>query len=269
MNVRGSESARQGFTTDDGWRVSLDRFMTALGDVSLHLDTCTDYAITRYDRLYDFAVADGGKVGLVHGLGDCNIEFRLRAPSSDSLLEGGVTEDDRALMRIEASDAYADERRVGLVVRGRAQRDGVNKEFLWFFRRSFTIKRCYAGGNSVSEINIAGGDMHERHLVVRPEELFRTLPIASAPTDFSRFAAADANDDGLVTIEELSAVEVPFDDVLEAYRDTLPSEVVDTIDGGGLVDESLATLVYGFLVPRVVAFEGAEDCTFEIRRPFF
>lgn len=277
VGVAPNEATASGFTTDDGWHIRYDRFLTALGDVDLDddeegagEDSCNDYAETHYDRLFDFTVAGAEKVGLVYGLGTCSVEFRLRAPSSDSILGGGASAQDRELMRIEASDGYAIDERTTLLVRGRAERDGVSKEFFWMFRRSYEIGRCARpeGDGLASVLELRGGDALRLGVEVRGQELFRELPADDAPITFDRFAAADADDDGVVSFEELAAVELPIEPILEALEDELPEELRDVVASQLAADASLATLVYEILVPRVARFAGAGECEVEIRNGF-
>jgi hypothetical protein len=267
VRVLRSDAARDGFVTDDGWEVRFDRFVTALGDISLHLDGCVDYSRSQYNRLYDFTVSDDAEVGQIYGLGRCNVHFRMRAPSSDALLTEGITEADREAMRLEASDAYTTDRRVALLVRGRAERDGVTKEMFWLFRRSLTYKRCFAPGSEdpVSTLALDSGEVVQLELSIRPEELFRELPTADAPITFDRFADADADADGMVSLEELAEVEVPLEEILEVAQEGLPEEITSVAGDQIPIDATLATLVYEILVPRVAAIAGTTDCQFEAR----
>lgn len=276
VDVDSNDTAATGFTTDDGWDISFDRFITALGDIRIHDDeegvgddSCADYAETRYDRLFDFTADDKSNVGLVYGLGTCSLAFRLRAPSTDSLLGDGVNAQDRELMRIEASDTHVTDERTSLLVRGRAHKDGVTKEFFWMFRRSYEIQRCRdEAGDVTSVVRLVGEDALTANIEVRPEELFRLLPSDDAPIEFGRIAAADADDDGLVTIEELDAVTIPFEPVFELLRDLLPEDLIALFESGSFAQPSLGTLIYEVLSPRVARFAGSRECEFEIRNGF-
>lgn len=274
VNVAPNEATSAGFTTDDGWTIRYDRFLTALGDIDLNddddgaaEDSCNDYAETHYDRLFDFTVADASKVGLVYGLGTCSVEFRLRAPSSDSILGEGTTAQDRELMRIEASDGFAMDERTTLLVRGRAERDGDAKEFFWIFRRSYEITHCERpdGDGFSSIIELAGGDARALGIEIRGQELFRELPSDDAPITFDRFAAADADQDGAILMEELAAVEIPIDPVLEALDDDVPAEVAEVVAAALAANASLATLVYEIMVPRVARLAGSGECEISVR----
>ncbi len=277
LNVVQSDATAEGFTTDDGWEVRFDRFVTALGDVELQSDdqgagenSCTDYAEARYDRLYDFTVAEGGKVGLAHGLGICSVEFRIKAPSTDSILSGGVTARDRETMRIEANDAFATEQRATLLVRGSATREEVRKEFFWTFRRSYEIERCKdaSGDGYVSIVELAGGDALERTIEVRGEELFRAAPADDAPLSFDRFAAADADGDGAILMEELEAVAIDLDAILDDVLDELPAELLERFDPSVLGEPNLAMQLYMIQLPRIARMVGSGECENEPRGRF-
>ena len=105
VNVRRSDVAIEGFVTDDGWSITFDRFVTAIGDMRLDGDDCVDYSLADYDRLSDFTVADTAKASLHYGLGQCTILFGIGPPADNAILMAGVTEADRELMRTEDPNA--------------------------------------------------------------------------------------------------------------------------------------------------------------------
>lgn len=222
-----SDATRVGFVTDDGWTVRFDRFVTALGNVDLdgvnerrngveEEETCNDYSQTNYEWLIDFVVAaQGEKIGLVHGLGACTIEYRLRGPSADTVLGVGATEADLELMRIEERDAWteADEEgeEISLLALGSARRGEEVVAIDWRFRKSFEIRRCAVDeeGGDASRVDLTEGVEREVPVEVRAEELFRSAAIDGAPLQFDWYAAVDADGDGSITLEELDAVPVP------------------------------------------------------------
>jgi hypothetical protein len=268
VTAQPSEGTARGFATPDGWNVTFDRFVTAVGSVGLHGapdamgggETCNEYSGAHYDWLFDFTVAQNEKVGLVYGLGLCSVDFEIRPPSDDGLLGPGTTELDRALMRIRATDDYAKDERVSLMVRGQAQRDGVTKTFEWIFRRRYDLEECATVSEDgfVSVIDIGGAEEHTLAVEVRGEELFRMGPDDEAPLQFDLFAHADADNDGAVTMDELSVVDAPELELGES-----PAVGVDSAASEPEEPPTLADLVYDKLLPRIARFAGGGACKAE------
>jgi hypothetical protein len=262
MRAGPTGETQQGFATADGWQVRFERFVTGLGDVRVNDDpdgprgSCNGYSETHYEWLYDFTVAQDEKVGLAYGLGTCSIEFRFREPSDDAILGAGASQADFQLMRKRGSDSYADDERGVVLAIGEGSRGGVVKRFEWIFRRSYELKECPDGaGGSLTVRELAGGDALDLPIVVRGEELFRKSPDDEAPYLFDRFAAADVDADGVITIAELSEVEVPAEDLGVEALEGLPEDVMPT----------LADLVYTLLLPRIARLAGGGACEAELR----
>lgn len=232
-----SERVTAGIEAADGWRITFDRLVVGLGNVHFEDEdaSCNSYAGAWYDRLFDFTVAGREKVGTLYGLGTCRVQLRLRSPSFDALLGPGVSAEDVAFMRIEASDAYVDGERVSVMAIGAAARAGETKRFDWRFRRSYDVFECPAeGGGSATTLELTEAGASELRLEVRGEELFRALPEDEAELRFQPIADADADADGLVTLDELSR-------------------------------GSLGALVYNELLPRLVRVRGGGPCEVEDR----
>jgi len=262
VNVGRSEAAHEGFVTDDGWQISFDRFVTAIGDMGLDGDDCSDYSRSGYERLYDFTVADTAKASLHYGLGQCTIVFSMRAPSPRAILMAGVTQADRELMGMEASGPFHGEKdeTIGLMVVGRAERASETKQFSWLIRRWQRIGACHnAAGEDLSAIALSAGDAFLRELEVRPQELFRLTPSLVAAIEFGRMAEADADGDGTITQEELAKVSVPADEIAADLADEVPDWKPDRI-AELIGDATLATLVFDILPLRILAFAGAGEC---------
>ncbi len=275
VTARPSEATKGGFTTEDGWTITFDRFLTALGNVDLDglndvpagpdgEETCSDYSQTNYEWLIDFAVAEKNKVGLVHGLGRCTMEYRLRGPSDDTVLGQGATESDITMMDMEGADEWVVGEETSLVVLGQATRGDEWKLFLWQFRSSYEVSRCVAedGEGDASSRVLEGGDQVEIPLVVRGEELFRETADDAAPLLFDRLAAADLNGDGGVFLDELALVPMP-PELLQVPEPPGAEEGGD--DDGFEQPETLGDLVYRVLLPRVTRVEGGGPCRTDLR----
>jgi hypothetical protein len=273
VTARPSDATASGFTTEDGWTITFERFLTGLGNVDLDglndrrggndgEETCSDYSQTNYEWLIDFAAAESRqKVGLVHGLGSCSVEYRVRGPSDDTVLGTGATESDLQVMDVEGADSWSSGEEVTLVVSATARKGDQTKLLLWFFRHSYEVSRCEAeDGGDASARTIEGGDALELPIEVRGEELFRETADDAAPLLFDRLAAADANADGAIDLEELALAPMPPEllPVPEPPGEPDPEEPFEQ-------PESLGDLIYEVLLPRVTRIEGAGPCETELR----
>lgn len=273
LSAEPSASVAEGFTTADGWSVSFTRLLVALGDVDLDFDdACNVYAEANYDRLFDFTVAEQEKVGTAFGLGDCELEFRVRAPSYDAILGPGATRADVESMRIEETDRFADEARTSVFASGVATREGVEKRFTWSFRRSFELTDCPDGeGRSTTSFQLETGQSYTLRVEVRGEELFRAKVDDDADFVFQPLADADADGDGDVTLLEMSMAPRPAAAGAWAPQPTDQDEG----DGPRRDDEeedvptaeelTLEHYVYDELLPRLTRMAGGGRCATEVR----
>jgi len=252
-----------GIHTADGWTITFDRFLLAMGNVGFENEdtTCNSYAEAHYDRLFDFAVAGRSKLSTVYGLGVCRIDFRLRAPSFDVVLGPGATASDVTFMRTQGTDRYAEDERVSVRAIGAATRGQETKRFEWVFRRSYRLMNCEAEGGSLSTtVKLTTGASRTLRIEVRPEELFRALPDDDADLVFQPMADADADADGIITLDELSKVAPPSIDAAKAGQGGGSS------DAGADAPTSHEALVYEELLPRVLRVAGGGPCEVEDRR---
>ena len=255
VNVEGSDALLEPIETSDGWTITVERLLVGLGTVELHGAGCTIYDQAHYSRLFDFAVPlpPPHKLALVYGLGDCMLEFRMRAPHANAVLGPGVRQADIDAMRIELYTDYSEEpQRASVWIQGRALREGAEKQFEWEFRRRYNFKECPTGpdGQAGSELPIAGGDALEHTVVVHGAELFRVGTADDAPLEFEPFALADADGDGDITLEELAETSAP--------------SVLPAAEGAAdLHGMTLADHLYDNLVPQMVGLAGAGECNVE------
>lgn len=251
--VTGEPSAAipDGFATADGWNVSFDRFVLALGDIRLsdvegRDGSCNEYSDTNYNWLFDFTVAGREKIGLAHGLGTCSVEFELSSPDFDGVLGPGVSAADREAMRIRDTDAFVDSERIAIIVRGAATRGDTTVRFDWALRRGFEYSQCPGqSGGFVSVVDINGGDALELNVVVDGEVLFQQEPTVEAPYLFEPFAGGDADGDGTITLAEIADVQTEF------------------VDDFG-EQATLLELIYTVQLPRLARFIGGDVCDAEV-----
>lgn len=265
MGTEPSPNVLDGHVSDDGWSIRYERFVTALGDVRLTNEECNDYSGTRYEWLFDFTeLGEPHKVGLAYGIGKCSVTYRMRDASNDTVTGPGTTEDDVLFMRIEGTDEYNEGQETALWLIGEATKDDVTKRFEWLFRSSYTLTKCQQvddeNARHISNMELEGGDEHDFSITIRPQELFRERADGDAAVRFEPFAAADADGDGWVTLEELD--EVPANPEGLTDEDYEHLEDFDGLDE----DASLRDYVDQVLLPKVSRLAGGGVCQARQRR---
>lgn len=262
VTAEPSQALTQGIETPDGWRITFDRFVIGIGNVDFEEDdsSCTSYAEAHYERLFDFTIAGREKVGTIYGIGACRVGFRLRGPTVDALLGPGATEADRAFMEVRATDRFGEDERASVLTIGSGTRGDEVKRFEWIFRRSYELTSCAGeAGGFATTVELTEAASSELRLEVRAEELFRSIADDRADLWFQPIADADADADGMVTLDELSIAPRPAVDAGELGP-----------EGGAGSDmaeapQSLEDLVYKELLPRVLRVAGGGPCEFETR----
>ena len=255
--VTVTAASEPNWTTADGWTVTYDRFLIDVGHANLNGDSCAEYSDARYDRIFDGRHQGAQKVSESYALGKCSFRFRLNSPDDRTLLGTGVSEADKTEMRTPGSDAHAKDRGVSLIVAGSAVKGNVKKTFSWSFRRRVGYEDCRITEDdaTISGVVLRSGEKLPIDIALHGEALLLDdLDPDVGVLRFDPFANADADDDGVITMEELDAV-------------ALPSVSVNAgdagVDGGTL--ETFGDYVYEGLVPRVARFLGSGECTLSQR----
>jgi hypothetical protein len=264
--------------TADGWSVTYDRFLIAIGGASLGGDACTSYYDADYRRVLDMQTPGAQKVGLVYALGACDFGFRVSGPDSDAVLGAGVSAADAALMGTPGSDRYTTNRGVSLYARGSATRGAVRKAFAWEFRQRVGYESCVSTalppGSSTFEL--ASGEPVTLSIAIHGETLLLdSLDVSRAALRFDAIASADdryGNHDGEVTLDELGLVPLaavagpskgdagasgvgPGGDASAA--DGGASTYRAAPDAGATTFATLEDFVYLGLFPKVARIDGA------------
>jgi hypothetical protein len=257
IRVTFTPDGQPSVVTADGWTVIFDRFLLSVGDVALSGDACNDYADTRYERLFDGVQGGSQKVSDVYGLGTCSVRFQLRTPGTDALLGVGVSEADLAAMREQLEDASGHMGRPAAIVQGHA--DKGSRHFTFTFAPRARLREHDCGGDAGAQLQLAGGNLLDRTIALSAAEILRGGLQDDAPLLFEPFASADINLDGHITLDELSTVMAPPDD-LDAGTDA----GIGALDGGSTVADRL----YARALPRLLTFDG-KRCTVDSnqRRP--
>ncbi len=251
VNVRGAPSAMDGVTTSDGWAVRFDRVLVTIGGVDLEGDACDEYADADYTRVLDARQPGPQKLGLIYGLGTCELELRARNPESDSLLGVGVTEADRFAMREPGADPWESFAGVTFLVRGEAVKGAARKSFEWKYRRGrLRYDECTIDGRPIT---LSRDERRTIEVRIHPETLLQRALEPNGALRFDPIAAADADGDDVVTLEELA--EVPLADVD-------PGDAPEAASW-----KTFGDFFYDGLFPRIVRLDDAGVCNIRLRRP--
>jgi hypothetical protein len=199
-----SDDTTAGFTTEDGWTVTYDTLLISLGNFGIAEGPCEQYAESHYVRILDLRRQEPQKLALLRALGHCPFIFELSSPPEDAVLGAGVTEDMKTFMRTAGSDPYVKNRGVALHLAGTATQGDSAVAFAWSFRENLAYGHLCGDLSFESEVTIS------LDIRVRTASLFDdpAAPAGSPVARFGPFAAADADADGVVTLEELDAVPV-------------------------------------------------------------
>lgn len=252
VNVESSASTRDGLVTTDGWTIHFDRVLLSVGDSDVDGDDCDSYAGAGYQRILDGRLNESQKLGLVFGLGDCSLAFRARPPDGDSILGKGITETDRDLLRIPATDPFvSSDTAVVFLVQGSAEKAGVKKTFDWSYRARTFYEKCKVDDQT---FHLDENGKRTLALEVHAESLFLDGPDPTkAVARFDAFAAAD-DGDGKLTYDELTKVKIA-DAGLSLGDSPDPSW------------KTLGDWLYRGAFPRIVRFGATGVCGIRVREP--
>ena len=231
VTAEASPASVEGFTTEDGWNIHFDKILTGLGNISLQGESCTSYADTTYDRLFNFTAPGEQKVGEVYGLGTCDLSFQWLGPSGDAKLQDGVSRSD-----IELIWTYRP-LIVLMYVRGTAERGTDKKKFAWVFSDHKVLGDCRPDPlmAPLTAITLNGGDDFRHRIEFRAENLFRGFDSEVGALQFDAYAAADDNGD----------------------KDITPDELIRHTVGTGMVQQPLYFILVDWNLPNLVTLDGA------------
>ncbi len=262
VTVSGSAGVRSGIPSasmSDGWSVTFDRFLVAIGESSLERDSCTPYSDAGYRRVIDAQQPAPQKLSQLFGLGTCGVSFQVRNPEQGTLLGVGVTEQELALMLTPGGDAYAPSSGISMLVRGRATKGASTKTFSWTFRtpRLSYVDCAPTPGADPLVLTLVGSEALTLGVELHGEALFQDqLDPAKAKLWFGPFADADdktGNADGEVTLDELGNV------TLESLG--VSPAAPPTGDAGVPTWTTFEDFVYLGLFPQIPRLTGGGACT--------
>lgn len=199
-------AAARSFTTSDGWTVTYDRFLVSVTALTIASSETAVVTASAGPQIFD-AAAPGPHL-LLTGLNRTarqwdDFNFQIAPATLDEetpiTLGAGVTEADSESMTTGGFSIY---------VEGKASKGAVTKTMKWGFTTDTTFAGCEAeqDGVLVKGVVIFPRVSETVDLVFRGDVLLADdLAAPGAPLRFAALAAADADADGEVTLEELTA----------------------------------------------------------------
>ncbi len=204
----GEEFVEDGIPADeieDGWSAKFDKFLIVLGDVRVADDKGNEGARLSDLTLFDMTKPGPHPVGTAAGIGAKHwnrISFRIPAANADTKLGSTASQADLDMMQQAGYSVY---------VTGSATRGSDTKTFAWGFTESTTYSQCTAkiDGKEEEGVVLANGANVNAELTIHGDHFFYDdLSAETAVLRFDAIASADANQDGVVTLEELAAVKL-------------------------------------------------------------
>lgn len=188
----------------DGWTVRYTSFLVVLGDVRVaESEAAAPAARMPKPKIFDlhrpgqklvFAASNVPAKAYPH------VTYVIGPQAAAADLGEGVTEAERKKL---VDGGY------GMFVEGTASKGDVTKRFAWGFRTNTLLDRCEGdlAGKTTPGVLVQNGGTDQVELTIHGDHLFYDdLQAPDAKLRFDNLAAADADADGAITLEELAAV---------------------------------------------------------------
>jgi len=190
---------------EDGWSITYSRFLVTFRDIEIAETDAPPAATMAGSVLFNEKVIGTKAIVSFTGLRASaypHVSYHIAPATADTALGRGATDADKALM---VSNGYA------IYVEAIAQKGAVTKSFKWGFAQDTLNDRCQGNvsGMLISGAIITNGGTDTMQLTIHGDHFFYDdLQSAAAKLRFDNIAAADADGDGVVTLDELSAVKL-------------------------------------------------------------
>ncbi|AUX45637.1 hypothetical protein SOCE26_071320 [Sorangium cellulosum] len=187
---------------EDGWSIRYEKFLLVLRNVTV-ADRDGNVGATMQGSILVDHTKPGPKPVVTFDDLEAKpweqVSYEIGPPDADTALDG-ATEEDRALLLGAGASVH---------IEATARKADVEKRIDW----TFTIATRYAGcagdkdGKALDGVLVTNGGTDLVELTIHGDHFFYDdLQAAAAKRRFGPIAAADADDDGAVTLEELAAV---------------------------------------------------------------
>lgn len=190
---------------EDGWVITYQRFLVTFHDVSVAEGDSAPVARMAVSKLFNNKVPGDKKIidfPSVPAKAFDRVSYRIAPAVADTTLGQGATEADKQLM---VSNGYA------VYVEATATKGAVSKKYKWGFKLDTLYDRCKGevAGKETDGTVVTNGGTDVIQLTIHGDHLYYDdLQAKEAKVRFDNIAAADANDDGEITLDELAAVKL-------------------------------------------------------------
>lgn len=190
---------------EDGWTVRYGKFLIVIADVAVAEEGKSPVAKLATPKLFDMH-APGEKAVVAFadlpGKPYTHVSYAVSPATGAVELGAGATEADKQIM---VTGGYS------LYVEGTATKGTRVKSFAWGFKTSTLYDRCKGeiSGKETDGVVVTNGGDDNVQLTIHGDHLFYDdLQSPEAKIRLDNIAAADADNDGNVTLEELGAVQL-------------------------------------------------------------
>ena len=243
--VPADPEGQSGFV--DGWTVKYDHFLVNFSNILVQDGARVTAASMPGGKLFDNHVPDVKSIVDFDDLpaqAYTEVSYQISPPTEDGEVGPDVDDDLRQLMIDEGYSVY---------VEATAMRDDEKLHYTWGFPITTRYANCHSeqGGRDEKGFVVRNNASIDIELTTHGDHLYydrlQSSPDPSIPTSlrFDAIAAADADDDGEITLDELDAVSM--------------AKLVGTYDRSGFDADTLKEFVTD-LARTVGHFRGEGEC---------
>lgn len=190
---------------EDGWTIRYGKFLVVISDVAVAEPDKEPVAKMAAPKLYDMHAPGQKPVTTfadLPGKPYTHVSYAIAPATAATELGGGATEADKQLMVGSGYSVY---------VEGTLTKGSTTKSFAWGFATNTLYDRCEGevSGKKTDGVVVTNGGTDAVELTIHGDHLFYDdLQSPEAKLRVDPIANADADGDGKITLEELSAVDL-------------------------------------------------------------
>lgn len=189
----------------DGWTIKYDRFLVTFHDIEVAEDGASPAVTMSGSKLFNHKIPGDKsivKFTNVPAKAYTHVSYRIAPATAETELGDGATEADKQVM---VSNGYS------VYVEATATKGASTKSYKWGFKLDTLYDRCKGdiSGKETDGVIVTNGGTDTVQLTIHGDHLYYDdLQAKEARVRFDNIANADADDDGVITLEELAAVKL-------------------------------------------------------------